>query len=321
MSRLKLSVVVPVYNAQNTLSRCVKSITSQTLKELEIILVDDGSKDGSLNLCEELAAEDKRIRVFHKENGGVSSARNLGIEKAEGEYIGFVDSDDYADVNMFELMYEAAVRENAGIAVCGRVRKSAQTEKRYSLNIPQKCISSEEALKYLITDKNFDSACYNKIIRSDIMKENPFPQDIRINEEMMPIFRCIEKSGAVAVVNEILYTVDVSSESATRAGFSEKFLHTLTVAKRLKAAAQNHEGLIIYAEAFETAAAMDIIRRCVTDKSDCSKYAEDIRNYLLCDFGRRFKNPALSKAQRIKLFTLKVGIKPYHALIKIIYNS
>ena len=101
-----ISVIVPVYNIEKYIERCVRSICVQTYKNLEILLVDDGSTDGSGEICERLAKEDERIRVFHKENGGSSSARNLGIREAKGEYLGFIDSDDYIEPDMYELLAE-----------------------------------------------------------------------------------------------------------------------------------------------------------------------------------------------------------------------
>lgn len=105
-----ISVIVPVYNTKAYLGRCVDSLLRQTYRDLEIILVDDGSTDGSGELCDSYAAGDERVRVFHKENGGSSSARNLGLDKAAGEYVGFVDSDDYVDPDMYERLY-AGIRE------------------------------------------------------------------------------------------------------------------------------------------------------------------------------------------------------------------
>ena len=107
MSRTPLiTVIVPVYNILDYLPRCVYSITAQTYGNLEIILVDDGSTDGTGELCDRLAQEDGRISVYHKENGGSSSARNLALEKAGGEYVGFVDSDDYVDPHMYQRLME-----------------------------------------------------------------------------------------------------------------------------------------------------------------------------------------------------------------------
>ncbi|MDE5717951.1 MAG: glycosyltransferase, partial [Lachnospiraceae bacterium] len=98
----KVSVIVPVYNSINCLERCVRSLCAQTYENLEILLIDDGSTDGTDQLCERLAAEDARIIVCHKENGGASSARNVGLSMASGDYIGFVDSDDYIDSYVYE---------------------------------------------------------------------------------------------------------------------------------------------------------------------------------------------------------------------------
>lgn len=116
---IKVSVVVPVYNSQTRIEECIRSLMNQSLKEIEIICVDDGSTDRSVNALESLALEDARIRIFSKENGGVHSARNLGMRKALGEYIGFVDNDDYVDTDFFEKLYHSAVLSNADIAKAG----------------------------------------------------------------------------------------------------------------------------------------------------------------------------------------------------------
>lgn len=115
----KISVIVPVYNTEKYLKRCLDSITSQTLDEIEIILVDDGSKEPCALLCDELASADSRIKVIHKQNGGLGFARNSGIEAATGEYIGFVDSDDYIEPLMYETLYNAAKEYHADLALSG----------------------------------------------------------------------------------------------------------------------------------------------------------------------------------------------------------
>ena len=104
MTKPSLSIVVPVYNTEKYLKQCVDSLTSQTLNEIEIILVDDGSTDGSGAICDEYAAKDSRIKVIHKENGGLGFARNSGLEMAQGEFVGFVDSDDWVDLDFFEKL-------------------------------------------------------------------------------------------------------------------------------------------------------------------------------------------------------------------------
>ena len=119
MTRPKVSVVVPVYNTEKYLKRCIDSITNQTLREIEIIIVDDGSKEECAKLCDELLKTDSRIKVVHKKNGGLGFARNSGIEAATGEYIGFVDSDDYIEPMMYETLYSTAEKIDADLALSG----------------------------------------------------------------------------------------------------------------------------------------------------------------------------------------------------------
>ena len=114
----KISVIVPVYNAEKYLHRCVDSILAQTFTDFELLLVNDGSKDTSGEVCDEYATKDSRVRVFHKENGGVSSARNIGLDNAKGEWISFVDSDDWLNVNMFQEMYDCAILTLADAVYC-----------------------------------------------------------------------------------------------------------------------------------------------------------------------------------------------------------
>ncbi len=115
----KISVIVPIYNTAAYIEKCIKSITNQILKDIEIILVNDGSEDNSLALCKKHAALDKRIVIIDKENGGVASARNAGLDVATGDYIGFVDSDDYIAPNMYSVLLDAIVKSGADIAECG----------------------------------------------------------------------------------------------------------------------------------------------------------------------------------------------------------
>ena len=131
-----VSIIVPVYNTERFLNRCIDSVLAQTYSDWELLLVDDGSTDSSGSICDEYATQDSRIRVFHKENGGVSSARNLGLDYARGEWITFVDSDDYIAPDMIEKLYETQKRNNADITVCGYrwVDKEGKNLKSFHMN-------------------------------------------------------------------------------------------------------------------------------------------------------------------------------------------
>lgn len=115
----EISIIVPVYNVENYLKKCVESILSQTFTDFELLLVDDGSTDSSGEMCDELKRLDERIKVIHKENGGLSSARNAGIDVAKGKYLTFVDSDDYIDTHMLEVLYKNMVQEDADLSIVG----------------------------------------------------------------------------------------------------------------------------------------------------------------------------------------------------------
>ena len=113
-----ISVIVPIFNVENYVRKCVDSILNQTFSDIEIILVDDGSTDASGRICDEYLSKDDRIRVIHKENGGLSDARNAGLDMCTGEYIGFVDGDDYIDGDMYELLYKNLIQYDADISMC-----------------------------------------------------------------------------------------------------------------------------------------------------------------------------------------------------------
>ena len=115
----KISIIVPVYKVEKYIHKCIDSILAQTFTDFELILVDDGSPDNCGKICDEYAKEDSRIVVIHKDNGGVSDARNIGISRANGEYIGFVDSDDYIDKDMYKNLYESCLNNKADISIIG----------------------------------------------------------------------------------------------------------------------------------------------------------------------------------------------------------
>ena len=188
-----LTIIVPVYNILEYLPRCVHSITAQTYKNLEILLVDDGSTDGTGELADELAKEDERVRVIHRENGGSSSARNLGISQAKGEYLGFVDSDDYVEPDMYARLYEGIVKYGTSIAQIGRDEIDAEGNL-----LPDICeapaeprvYSAEDFLKELLMHRGDCSFC-TKLIHRSLFEGKGFPvgllnEDFRLLVEMLP---------------------------------------------------------------------------------------------------------------------------------------
>ena len=182
--QILISVIVPVYNVVDYLQRCVDSIRNQTYPNLEIILVDDGSTDKSGALAEKMAMEDRRIRVFHKENGGASSARNLGISMAEGDYIGFVDGDDYIEPKMYERLLDAALSEGLRMAQISR----DEIDEHGNL-MPDVCpppeeltlMASRDFMRELLLHKGDCSFC-TKLLHRSLIEEKRFPEG-ELNED------------------------------------------------------------------------------------------------------------------------------------------
>lgn len=224
-----ISVIVPIYNIVDYLPRCVNSIRKQTYRNLEIILVDDGSTDNSGAMAEKFALEDKRVRVFHKENGGVSSARNLGIEKARGQFIGFVDSDDYIEPEMYERLLAVALQENLKMVQISRDEIDEQGNP-----LPDVCIPPEKPelwdcahfMRELLLHRGDCSFC-TKLTEASLLKENRFPEG-ELNEDFRLLVTLLPQIPAVAVLPEQDYHVFYRYGSNTRTRNKDEFPRVFT---------------------------------------------------------------------------------------------
>lgn len=178
----KISIISPVYKAEAYLSRCLDSILAQTFKDWELILVDDGSPDRSGVICDEYAARDSRIKVIHKANGGVSAARQDGLDEATGEYVIHVDPDDWIEANMLEGMYGKALSDNADMVICDYVEDSAASSK--TIKQAPSDLSSKVVFKELFHDLH--GSCCNKLIRRSLFKMYGirFPDGYTILEDL-----------------------------------------------------------------------------------------------------------------------------------------
>ncbi|MCL2015640.1 MAG: glycosyltransferase [Defluviitaleaceae bacterium] len=251
-----ISVIVPVYNAEKHLENCICSIVNQTYKNLEIILVNDGSADDSGKICDNFAKIDSRIKVIHKENGGVSSARNKGIDAATGDWLGFVDSDDIIDSTMYETLLNAAVAGKTKLSICGFVRSfdSGYKEVRTCPEIPP-IITCKQALTYIISDRYFEGFMCNKLFHKTLFTEfteqnkpkNRLATDLHVCEDLLLIIQIIlqmaeksekseenEKSekNKISYTPQALYDYIVRTESAVNS-ISEKRLTDITARERI----------------------------------------------------------------------------------------
>lgn len=212
-----ISVIVPVYNTKAYLSRCVESIRAQSYRNLEILLVDDGSTDGSGEVCDEYVSKDDRIVVYHKENGGSSSARNLGLAKANGEFIGFVDSDDYIEPDMYALLREGIRKYDASVAQVGRDEVEETGDRLPDICVPPVqdiVIGHREFLRELLLHKGDCSFC-TKLFRRDVLAGRQFPVGA-LNEDFHFLVEILPEIGAVVSLPKQAYHVFYRSNSNSR---------------------------------------------------------------------------------------------------------
>ena len=210
----KISIIVPVYNTEKYLSKCLNSLIKQTYKDIEIIVVNDGSKDKSLEIAKKIAKQDNRIKVFNKENGGLSSARNFGIEKASGEYIGFVDSDDYIKENMFEILYNMIKEANAKIAICGWYLVEDNQIRTCNFKCKKLVLNDEQAIDMLLNHVSFDNFACNKLFHRALFKDVIFPVG-ELLEDLSTIYKLIHEAKVIVVDSNPLYYYVLHSNSIT----------------------------------------------------------------------------------------------------------
>lgn len=200
-----LSVIVPVYGVEAYLDRCVASIAEQTYANLEIILVDDGSPDACPAMCDAWAHRDSRIRVIHQKNGGLSAARNVGMEAATGTLIGFVDGDDFLHRQCYELLYQAMCRDGAELAACDiQTVFDADAVPDGAVHCHCTAFSSEQAMKTLLRGETFRAVVWNKLYRRELLANARFPVG-RSHEDEFFTYRVIARPRRLTFVAEPLY--------------------------------------------------------------------------------------------------------------------
>ena len=217
-----ISVIVPVYNTQQYLNRCVESILKQSYSNFELVLVDDGSKDDSAIICDKYQDADYRVRVIHQENSGVSSARNRGIYESKGNYISFIDSDDWVDEGFLESLYSSLIINNADLSAMGYVLETGGGHGKNEICKNEEVLSAADALSQAM-DRDVPWVGYagGKLLRKDIIIKNEirFDTDISICEDSLFHYSYIDKVDKVVKIPACEYHYFIRDDSATRTAF------------------------------------------------------------------------------------------------------
>lgn len=221
-----ISVIVPAYNIAAYIERCVKSLTAQTYRDLEILLVNDGSTDDTGEICDRLAQQDSRIRVLHKENGGVSSARNLGLRHARGEYISVIDGDDWVEPTLYADCMELIQRCGAQAVMFEYfIDENGQSNRH---QVPAQCyglLTTEQALIHTITPRN--RFAWSKFFSAQLLKQHAFDETIILGEDTLFITAVLSEAERVYYTDQAYYHYDQRQNSAVRSNFNMRKLSGL----------------------------------------------------------------------------------------------
>ena len=229
-----ISVIVPIYNAEKYITDCIESILNQTISEIEIILVNDGSTDDSLSLCADLAEKDRRILLISQENSGVSVARNSGKSMATGDYIIFVDADDEMLPDMLETLLNNIKATDADISVCNiqKCRSRANIVKEFE-NSELEILTKEDAISYLLLEKKLYFGPWNKLYKREVIENVEFIRGRRMNEDKYFVFQALHNAEKIVYVDKPLYCYFIRENSAATAKFSDRWFDIVYFAKEI----------------------------------------------------------------------------------------
>ena len=306
----RISVIVPVYNVEKYLPQCLDSLVNQTLKEIEIILVNDGSTDNSEIICRAYAEKDCRVKVYSKPNGGLSDARNYGLRMATSKIVGFVDSDDYIDHDMFQVLLEKKERSNAEIAV-GGVKMATNDGKVYMVRSVEEetILNRHDAMKELLKSKKILNSVCNKIFNISLFEQIEFPVG-KLYEDEYVTYKLFDQANRVAMTNQVFYYYRSSPNSITHKAFSEREFDRIYASQiKVNYIQQAYPDLVQYAQRY-------LVYDCVMAMSKMTEYKksydkltrDNIRKYLKC-----FMQGDYSKGT--KAFALIASISPRYSVL------
>lgn len=237
-----VTVIIPVYNVEERISRCLDSVMGQTFHNIEILLIDDGSTDDSGNICDYYSQIDKRISVFHKENGGVSTARNMGISHAKGDYICFVDSDDAVKPDMIQEMLNKAIDFDADISCCLLEVIEIDGTVRPLMSGVSGLFNNKHIISAFFTDQFIKDQMYgpyNKLYKRELLEGKQF-KNYRLGEDILFVFEILLKSERIYIGNKVGYQYLHRADSAMTSAFSVKKLDYVYAAMEVVELCKNY---------------------------------------------------------------------------------
>ncbi len=304
----KISVVLPIYNVEKYLEKCMESIFNQTYKNLEIILVDDGSPDGCPALCDSFAQKDSRICVVHKQNGGISDARNAGIAAATGEYISFVDPDDYVENDYIEYLYSLIKKYDCKMSLCQHTVKFESGREICYGKDGDALLTSKECIERMLYNDVIDTSCWAKLFSADLAKKFLYPKG-KLFEDIGTVYKFFIESGTIACGWQSKYFYMMRAKSIVHCSFNPHKLDLLemtdSMAKDVLATFPDLEKAVLRRQVYSRFSTLnqmlDVKEKVYKEKcKEIIRYIRENKKALLSD-------KRLPRRDRLALYLLSMG--------------
>ncbi|MDQ0152990.1 glycosyltransferase involved in cell wall biosynthesis [Moryella indoligenes] len=277
----KISVIVPVFNVEKYLKDCLDSIIKQSIQDIEIILVDDGSEDSSGQICDQYAEIDDRIKVIHKTNGGLSDARNCGLRVASAQYVGFIDSDDCVDLNFYEKLYHSIKNSKSEIAVSAIWHFDGNKKLKLRQISENTVFSRPDAMKELLISKRISNSVCNKLFEKKLFDDILFPAG-KLYEDEFVTYRVFDRANFISVINETCYHYRYNVDSITHSAFNDRELD------RIKASQIKIDFCKVYYPELQNYAKRYLVYDCISALAKMEYYSGEKYNRIIRDNIRRY---------------------------------
>ena len=301
-----ITVIVPVYNVEKYLKKCVDSIINQSYQNLEIILVDDGSTDNSGAICDRYVEQDNRIVVVHKENGGLSDARNAALDIAKGEYIVLVDSDDYVTKDYVSYMYSLLFENSADISACELKKIYSDTDRLEVCSENVEVMTGCEALEYLLYQRKVAPCAVCKLYKREIFEGIRYPKGMQY-EDLATIYKILHKCKKVVLGKEQKYYYYQRSNSIMNDGFNPKKMDRIRVANELKLYVDKYYSQLKLATSTRCFLAGLQVFREIPKNRKYKRYSDEAWKQIVTYRGMVVKNKKAKTATRIMAASSYLG--------------
>lgn len=319
MTNPLISIIVPVYKTEKYLDKCVESIVNQTYKNLEIILVDDGSPDNCPQMCDAWAKNDSRIKVLHKVNGGDVAARNDGIEIAQGEYIAIIDNDDYMELDMIEYLYNLVEDNDADISRCGFwfEYELGGDSKNVTEDYEVKVFDYDEKMIDILMNGHVSGVIWNKLYKSEILKKHRLVKEDGYSDDILFNFRILKDNPKTVYCDKPKHHYLIREKSMTNADFSYGAFDIITAKQLMLNEFKDNEKVYPYAVKSFVMSAYIVLTGCIVS-GKCKDRYDELRESIIKLKKEIFSSGNFNTLYKIKTMILGMSPSLYNFIIKLI---